>query len=65
MEVQSTLYLHLHIAGAGEQMGVVEEPAAAEEPLVAGQLTHQLRRARRVAVVHVIHGAHIVHTTAC
>lgn len=46
-------------------MGVVEEPAAAEEPLVAGQFTHQLRRARRVAVVHVVHGAHVVHTTAC
>lgn len=45
-------------------MGVVKEPATAEKTLVAGQLAHHLCGASRVAVVHVIHRAHVVHTTA-
>lgn len=56
--------LHFHVSRAGEDVSVIQEPAATEEALIAGKLAHHLRRARRVAVVHVVNRAHIVHTSA-
>lgn len=56
--------LHFHVSRAGEDVSVIQESAATEEALIAGKLAHHLRRARRVAVVHVVNRAHIVHTSA-
>lgn len=57
--------LHLHISGAGKNVGIIQEAAAAEEAFIAGQLTHHLRCTGGVAVVHIVHRTHIVHSPAC
>lgn len=55
---------HLQIAGPGQHVRIVQEPARAQETLVAGQLAHNLGVALGVPVVDVVHGAHVVHAPA-
>ena len=45
-------------------MSVVQESAGREKTLVSQQLAHDFRGARRVAIVDVVDGAHVVHAAA-
>jgi hypothetical protein len=58
------IQLHFHVARAGDDVPVAEEAAGAEKAVVAGELADHLGHPRRVAVVQVVDGAHVVHPAA-
>lgn len=60
----SSRCLHLHVAGAGDNVAVVQESTGRQEALVAEQLPGHLGHSGCVTVVDVVNGALVVHTSA-
>lgn len=54
-----------HVARTGDNVRIVQKTARAQETLVAGQFTYDFCRTSGIAIVHIVHGAHVVHTAAC